>query len=309
MNTAMHSLLTMEQVLNVYENFHKKNPTFGMDVLAENFSPKDIVILHNDMKEQKGFPIRFDFFALLLCLEGHAKNNINQYTFDISKNSFQLITPGSIFSFETYAEKGECYILLFNPNVLYTQPNEDTTIHDLITFHAENIYNIILPSNIFAHIKTLYESIDAEMKSENSDYKEMCRLHILEMLYILKRNKCLSQPLNRHVYTRAEQITRHFLELIEEHFMTKKSVQEYAELLQITSKHLSETIKATTQKSALSFIHLRILKEMGYLLTYTDYSIKQIATALNFNTQTTCSRFFKQYYKLSPKQYRLNVKL
>ena len=75
MNTAMHSLLTMEQVLKVYENFHKKNPTFGMDVLAENFSPKDIVILHNDLREEKSSPIRFDFFALFLCLSWIRKSS------------------------------------------------------------------------------------------------------------------------------------------------------------------------------------------------------------------------------------------
>lgn len=155
----------------------------------------------------------------------------------------------------------------------------------------------------------MYEYIDLETKSENSDYKEVIRLHILEMLYILKRRKLLNQHLSLQASTRAEQITSHYLELIEKHFLTQKSVKAYANMLNITSKHLSETIKATTQKSALSFIHARIIKEIVYLLTYTHCSLKQIAAALNFSTQTTCSRFFRQYYKISPKQYRLAIKL
>ena len=309
MNTTTHSLLSMDQVLKVYESFHKKNPTFGMDVLADNFSPKDIVILYNDIKEKQGHPIRFDFFALFLCLEGKAKSSVNQYTFDISKNSLQLILPGSIFSFETYAEKSEYYILLFTKNFLFCDQNENKAIQKLVTFHEQNINNITLPSNIFTQVKTLYEYIDLETKSENSDYREMIRLYILEMLYILKRRKLLNQHLSLHAHTRAEQITSHYLELIEKHFLTKKSVQAYADMLNITSKHLSETIKATTQKSALSFIHARIIKEIVYLLTYTQCSIKQITSALNFSTQTTCSRFFRQYYKISPKQYRLDMKL
>jgi len=309
MNSSTHSLLTMEQVLKVYEGFHKKNPTFGMDVLADNFSPKDIVMLHNDIQGKKGFPIRFDFFALFLCLDGKAKNSVNQYTFDISKSSLQLILPGSIFSFETYAEKSEYYILLFNKNVLFSHQHDNKAIQDLITFHEHSINPILLPSNIFTHIKTLYEHIHLETKSENSDYKEMVRLYILEMLYILKRGKLLNQHVNVQAHTRAEQITSHYLELIEKHFITQKSVKEYADMLNITSKHLSETVKVTTQKSALYFIHVRIIKEMIYLLTYTDYSIKQITSTLNFNTQTTCSRFFRQYYKMSLKQYRLNIKL
>ena len=309
MNTTTHSLLLMKQVLKVYESFHKKNPTFGMDVLADNFSPKDIVILYNDIKEKEGHPIRFDFFALFLCLEGKAKSSVNQYTFDISKNSLQLILPGSIFSFETYAEKSEYYILLFTKNFLFCDQNENKAIQKLVTFHEQNINNITLPSNIFTQVKTLYEHIELETKSENSDYREVIRLYILEMLYILKRGKLLNQHVNVQAHTRSEQITSHYLELIEKHFLTQKSVKAYADMLNITSKHLSETIKATTQKSALYFIHVRIIKEMIYLLTYTDYSIKQITSTLNFNTQTTCSRFFRQYYKMSLKQYRLNIKL
>jgi len=309
MHTTTHSLLNMEQVLEVYEGFHKKNPLFGMDVLANNFSPKDIVILYNDIKEKKGHPIRFDFFALFLCLEGKAKNSVNQYTFDISKNSLQLVLPGSIFSFETYADKSEFYILLFNRNVLLSHQSENHAIQELIKFHEQNINHIKLPSNIFTHVKTLYEHINVETKCEKSDYTEISRLYILEILYLLKRGKLLNQHLNLQTPTRAEQITSHYLELIEKHFITKKSVKEYAVMLNITSKHLSETIKETTQKSALSFIHTRMLKEIVYLLTYTPYSMKQIAAALNFNTQTTCSRFFRQYYKISPKQYRLDMKI
>jgi AraC family transcriptional regulator, transcriptional activator of pobA len=310
MNTTTHSLLSMEQVLKVYESFHKKNPIFGMDVLANNFSAKDIVILYNDTKEKQGHPIRFDFFALFLCIEGKAKSSVNQYTFDIAKNSLQLILPGSIFSFETYAEELESYILLFTKDFLFCDQNEHQAIQKLITFHEQNINNITLPSNIFTQVKMLYEHIDLETKSENSDYREMIRLYIVEMLYILKRGKLLNQQhVNVHVHTRAEQITSHYLELIEKHFLTQKSVKAYANMLNITSKHLSETIKATTQKSALSFIHARIIKEIVYLLTYTHCSLKQIAAALNFSTQTTCSRFFRQYYKISPKQYRLAIKL
>lgn len=280
-----------------------------MDVLAHDFSHNDIVILYNDTKgKRKGHPIRFGFYALFLCLKGRAKNGVNQYTFDISESSLQLVVPGSIFSVETYDELCESYIILFNPNLLLRNQEENTAVLNLLAFHEQMIKNVLLPSDIFLHVKSMYERIDMEIKNENSDYEAMIRLYILEILYILKRGKLLRQRTCTKVFSRAEQITNHYLELIEKHFITKKNVKAYADILHISSKHLSETIKATTHESALSFIHKRILKEMIYLLTYTNYSIKQIASALNFDTPTTCSRFFKQYQSLSPKDYRLAAK-
>lgn len=308
MNTPAHSLLTIEQVLKVYKDFHKKNPLFGMDVLARDFSHNDIVILHNDTKGKKGRPIRFGFYALFLRLKGRAKSSVNQYTFDISESSLQLITPGSIFSVETYDDISESYIILFTQNFLFCHQEDHVALENLLAFHEQMIKNVILPSDIFLHVKALYERIDIEIKNENSDYEAMIRLHILELLYILKRAKLLKQRTCTKVLSRAEQITNQYLELVEKHFITQKSVKAYADMLHISSKHLSETVKEITHESALSFIHKRILKEMLYLLSYTDYSIKQIASALNFDTQTTCSRFFKQYQSLSPKNYRLTAK-
>ena len=68
---------------------------------------------------------------------------------------------------------------------------------------------------------------------------------------------------------------------------------------------MSETIKKTLQDSALYYIHIRIVKEIQYLLSFSELSIKQIAYALNFDTLSQFGRFFKRYEGMSPKAYRL----
>lgn len=120
---------------------------------------------------------------------------------------------------------------------------------------------------------------------------------------MLKREK-LNFGLKQN-YTRAEQICAEFLLLIEEHYWQKRSVKEYANLLDITPKHLSETVKATLHHAALSYIHVRIIKEIQYLLCFGGMSIKQISYALNFETVSQLGRFFKRHEGMSPKAYRL----
>ena len=50
---------------------------------------------------------------------------------------------------------------------------------------------------------------------------------------------------------------------------------------------------------------LYLLKEIQYLLCFSDMSIKQISHALNFETLSQPRRFFKRYEGMSPKSYRL----
>ena len=130
---------------------------------------------------------------------------------------------------------------------------------------------------------------------------------INQLLYILKREK-LDSGIKQNL-TRAEQISAEFLVLIEEHYWHKKSVNTYASILGITPKHLSETIKSTLHHSALSYIHIRIIKEIQYLLCFNDMSIKQISYALNFETLSQMGRFFKRHEGMSPKAYRLKNKV
>ena len=85
-------------------------------------------------------------------------------------------------------------------------------------------------------------------------------------------------------------------------------MQSYADILEITPKHLGETIKMTLDKSALHFIHQRIIKEIQYLLVYSDLSIKQIAASLHFENSSEMGRFFKRYEGISPKNFKLAQK-
>ena len=131
----------------------------------------------------------------------------------------------------------------------------------------------------------------------------MVKMLINQLLVLLKREK--KQCGRNQNHSRAEAICAEFLVLIEEHYWQKRLVKEYASIIGVTPKHLSETVKHTLHHSALSYIHIRIIKEIQYLLCFGGMSIKQIAYALNFDSVSQLGRFFKRYEGVSPKAYRL----
>ncbi|MBT5933940.1 AraC family transcriptional regulator [Sulfurimonas sp.] len=291
------TLLNIAQSLETYKSLHAKNPSFGMDMYDEEFEPYGFVILQNNGGGRKGIPIRCSHYTLILTLSGGSFRHVNQFTYEIKSHSLHLLVPGSIHSFEDTSDDSQSFVILFDEEYLSLDEK------NLLAFHKEHLQFVDLQGILFKRILDIYEQLNLEYKNKKSHYKEIGQTLLTQILYLLKREK-LSKP-RIEFQNRAEQITSEFLCLIEEHFYNLKSVQEYADILELTPKHLSETIKKTLDTSVLFLIHQRVMKELQYLLSYTSMSIKQIISILSFENSSDLGRFFKRYEGVSPKVYRM----
>ena len=296
-------LLTIKQSINAYKHLLNPDPKFGMDFFEDDFEAKGVVLLEDNAAGSQGIPLRFDYYALILRLKGETKRTINQFDYVIKPRSFQLINPGSIFSFEDTSDVAKTYVLLFDKAFIEEENVSLRVESQLLDFHRKHQEDVLLDMTQFAEVVTLYEQLNSELRAKKSDYKIIVRLLITQLLYLLKREKLSYEP--KEDITRAQQISSEFLNLIEENYWKQKSVKEYAQILGITPQHLSETIKSTLHHTALFYIHVRLIKEIQYLLCFSDMSIKQISHALNFETPSQLGRFFKRYEVMSPKAYRL----
>lgn len=294
---------TIEQTINTYKYLFEPNPIFGMDFFADDFEAKDIVLLDDVKTGSQGIPLRFGYYAFFLRLQGETNRTINQFNYHIKPQSLQLVNPGTIYSFKDITEASRTFVLLFDQAFIEESSLAEAVQTPLLDFHREHQQEVMLDAALYAQVVSIYEQLSSELKAKKEDYKTVCKILINQLMYILKREKVKSGI--KQNLTRSEQISCEFLVLIEENFCQKKSVKEYASVLGITPKHLSETVQSTLHHTALSYIHVRIIKEIQYLLCFGDLSIKQIAYTLNFETLSQFGRFFKRQVGVSPKEYRL----
>ena len=179
--------------------------------------------------------------------------------------------------------------------------------YEILNYHNNNFDNLILDTNSFNKMKNFYEDIDFELKEKQNHYEECVKNILSLMLIFLKREK---QKVKVFVHkTTADLISEQFLSLIEKKFYEKKSVHDYANLIGLSSKHLSETVKENLGESALFCIHKRIIKETKYLLVYTNKNIYDIAISLNFQDASQFTRFFKHKVGIPPKRYRIEYQI
>jgi AraC-like DNA-binding protein len=97
-----------------------------------------------------------------------------------------------------------------------------------------------------------------------------------------------------------------FLKLVSEHFLTCRTVGEYAEKLAVTANHLNRVVKDVTGSTASDAIADMLLQEAKAVLRYTDASVAEIAYQLNFSDPAAFSRFFKKKAGITPHGFRMH---
>lgn len=102
-------------------------------------------------------------------------------------------------------------------------------------------------------------------------------------------------------------ILQNLKDALEQHYRTKHSASEYADLLNISAKALAKITKRYYNKTLTDIIAERIIIEAKRELYLTSKSVKEIAYELGFNDEHYFSRFFKINADVSPQMYRDTV--
>ena len=274
-----------------------------MDLYSPDFKAEKIVLLSNNGDENKGVPIRCDHYIIVLCVSGACYRRINHHQFQITAQSAHIITPGQIHSFSNTSNEFEIYILLVEQSFLAQFNLAPLILDNLLTVDANCHPNMPLDENEFSAWRSIFQQIDQELRSKHRYHQEIITTQIFTLLFLIKR-KLFNNAQQKPRLSRQSEIFTTFKSFIEQHFQEKRTVRAYADLMHITPKHLSETMKAITNHSALYHIHERIIHEGEYLLVYSCQSVKEISNALNFETPSHFGRFFKKHKGVSPLKFR-----
>ncbi len=101
-----------------------------------------------------------------------------------------------------------------------------------------------------------------------------------------------------------EKIVLQFFINLRDSTKVNRNVSDYAKIQNITSRHLSATVKEISGKTAKEVIHKVIIDRAKEQLANTDIPISKIAYNLGFSDLYTFSHFFKKHGGMSPSKYR-----
>ena len=142
---------------------------------------------------------------------------------------------------------------------------------------------------------------------------------------LLAQRRQLSQLYSRHLHTTdseddtatiktLNESDRQFLEkldgiIYEQIEKGAADVETIASILCISSKQLRRKMFAITGETTIAYIlHIRLERALLLLDNHPEMSIADIATKCGFDDNAHFSRTFKQFYELTPTQYRKKKK-
>lgn len=221
----------------------------------------------------------------------------------------------------------DSFIVFQSPNLLYSFYRELGTEGYLIYFKEEcldffkpdikkefpffNILNTTLfqiDTNQYNEISTQFEHLfQTAEQNEGLHNNKITTVKLLALLYELLDFPIISQSLKLEQHVDNE-LVRQFIQLVNVHYIDKKTISKYATLLSISEDHLAKSIKSETGKTAYSFIIARIIKEAKDLISFTPLTFSEIAYQLNFSDTSNFSKCFKRETGLSPTAYRNTFK-
>jgi len=212
-------------------------------------------------------------------------------------------------------------IIALGPSVIRSfSKNEDEILIDIIffkpQFFLENQANVFFLTqygffeNTDSHISPLTKTDESKFERIFSLIKEVSEAQskhqasiLRSYLYILiyeidgiQKEKILAEAQNP--------LYEKFKELLFKDFLNFRTVQHYADELNVSRKYLSEVIKKYSGKTASDWISEMVILEAKVLLQNKKMSINQISDLLHFSDQSVFGRFFKNYEGISPLEYR-----
>jgi len=284
---------------------NKVEQSFGMDKYDELLHPDNFALLSNEGSVKKGMPIKTDHYAVILCIRGTCSKTVGAFTFTVKPMTLHIVSPRYITSFENASDDLLLYMVMFKKEFIADSLIKQSALDPLMDLNpaCPPIYS--LPVASYEKIKGLYQNMDMEYRENRPFYLQIIRLKLIELLYEVNRafEKCTDSK-SHHQLSRQYTLFVEFRNLVEEHFLTKKTVQEYADMLHVSAKHLSEVVKQETGKNALQIIHGRMYLEARILLSTSSMSVKEISDQLNFDTSSHFSRFFKKYADENPTEFK-----
>ena len=99
-----------------------------------------------------------------------------------------------------------------------------------------------------------------------------------------------------------------FLTLVRNNYKDERTVEFYADKMNMTQKYMTTLIKKSSGKSAMQWIQEYVILDAKTQLSTSMSPIKQISYDLNFPSQSFFGRYFKRATGMSPLDYRRSVR-
>ncbi|WP_064196090.1 MULTISPECIES: AraC family transcriptional regulator [Emticicia] len=258
--------------------------------------------------------VHFELYSIFLKDAKCSAMKYGRNYYDYQSGTLVFIAPGQVVEIEEVNEKGlhqpSGIVLFFHPDLIRgTSLGQNMKDYTYFSYHVNEALHISEKERLF--VLDCFEKIQTEIDRPIDKYSRKLIANTIELFL----NYCI-RFYDRQFIVR-EQANKGMVEkfetLLDNYFNSDKlaieglpTVAYCAEKLNISVKYFGDLIKKETGKSALEFIHLKLLEIAKERIFDTTKSVSEIAYELGFKYPQHFTRFFKLKVGVTPNEYRMN---
>jgi YesN/AraC family two-component response regulator len=222
-------------------------------------------------------------------------------------NSFlALQSPGQIMSYSYKVgmhTKG--YLLFFKSEIFsFLKKNFSQEFSFFDVLHADSFE---VSDSKMAELEACFEDVFTAYEDNKDLAQKTAPLKLLILMHTINTFTQSHEKESEDKIAQgrgAEVLFQKFLQLVNNYYLEKRTVKEYANELSVSPNYLSILIKQHSNRSALSFINYRMISEAKSFITHSNSTISEISKRLNFSDTSNFVKFFKKQTGLTPIEFK-----
>ncbi len=249
-------------------------------------------------------PHRLAFYEIALITSGQGALALDGVPVEVAPYRLCLTEPGEIRSWRLDGDgPGLGGLLAFFEADLFDEVFADPRFLDKlpIVAAAPSERSIRVDKRPFDALADLVGSIADELRAPDADTAHLLRAKTYQLLVALQR---LSGVRAAPPETRAAQLSRRFVRLVDERCRFGEPVSRHADRLGVTVRHLNACVRSSTGKTAAATLRERVHLEARRLLLQSSQPVSAIAEQLGFDDAPYFVRFFKRHAGVTPGAFR-----
>ena len=277
---------------SIPSNYETKNPNFFCLRLKEN---------EGSISNYKP-PFRKDFYFIALVSNAGKTKITYDHTNVTRLNSFLVFqSPGLLYSFyRDHSANG--YLIYFKKECLsFFKPDLEKEFPFFNILYT-NFFK--LNEVKFHEFAPHFEEVFSAYENINDHQNRIAAIKFLALLYQLKEYTNAFRQWEEGFTTAQQILLQKFIQLVNNFYIEKRTIEDYAAMLHVTPNYLSQSVKSASGKNALSYINNRLLSEAKSLIQFTDFDIAEIAYQLNFSDPANFGKFYKKHTGQTPIEFR-----
>ncbi len=253
-------------------------------------------------------PHAHTYYQIIWFIDGIGKHYVDFKGYAIAQNTFFFISKGQIHYFDNNCPDG--FVIHFNESFLdlYANFTDIFLKHNIFhSFEKEPFFKIKESDIEELHniVRQIQREIDNPNQFAHSDYlKVLLQLFLIVVQRLGIRRDCCDLTMNNPSHI----LYVNFRKLLEDNFCQIHTVAEYAKMLSVSSKTLTNCTKGISNQTPLEIINDRLILEARRMLAYSKRNVNEIGYELGFEDPSYFVKFFKRQMTISPGDFRKQEK-